>query len=75
MDLYASAVKNVSQKKGREEAVRQILESLEEKLKNEELKATLGDYIRLLQMEKEMGLEEPDEIRAGWVEPEELTGP
>jgi hypothetical protein len=64
-----------SQKKEREVALREILQSLEQKLKSKELKATLGDYIRLLQMEKEMGLEEPEEIRAGWVEPEESTGP
>lgn len=55
--------------------MRQILQSLEQKLKGKELKATVGDYIRLLQREEEMGLQEPEEIRAGWVDPEELTDP
>lgn len=59
----------------REEAVRQILQSLEQKLKDKGLKATVGDYIKLLQREEEMGLQEPEEILAGWVDPEELTGP
>lgn len=54
--------------------MKDLLGMVEAKMAAGEVKATLGDYIRLLQMEKEMGLEEPDEIRAGWVEPEELTG-
>jgi hypothetical protein len=61
--------------KTRAEVVKDLLGMVEAKMAAGEVKATLGDYIRLLQMEKEMGLEEPDEIRAGWVEPEELTGP
>lgn len=55
--------------------MRQILQSLEQKLKDKGLKATVGDYIKLLQREEEMGLQEPEEILAGWVDPEELTGP
>ena len=34
------------------------------------MKATLGDYIRLVQLQKELDDEEPKEIKVTWVEPE-----
>ena len=34
-------------------------------------KATLGDYIRLVQLHKELDDESPKEIRVTWVEPAE----
>ena len=36
-----------------------------------ELKGTLGDFIRLLQLEKELEDEQPKEIEVRWVEPSE----
>ena len=50
--------------------VSKLLEKLEEKLEDETPKATLGDYIRLVQLEKELADEEtPREIKVTWVEP------
>jgi len=42
------------------------------KLSGQEMKATLGDYIKLVQLQKELDEEQqPTEIRVTWVEPEE----
>ena len=47
-----------------------LLEKLENKLQGEELKPSLGDFIRLVQLEKELADEEaPREIKVTWVEP------
>ena len=48
--------------------VKKALQSIEEKLTSNELKASVGDFIRLLQMEEELEAEEPREIRVTWVE-------
>lgn len=48
--------------------VQQILEKVEQKLNEGEVKATLGDYIRLVQLQKELEEEEPAEITVKWVE-------
>ena len=37
------------------------------------LKASLGDYIRLVQLQKELEEDEVREIRVTWVEPETVT--
>lgn len=54
--------------------VEEVILSLEKRLKNEELKATVGDFIRLMQLEKELEEEAPKEIRVRWIEPEEASG-
>ncbi|MGE5569014.1 MAG: hypothetical protein ACM3S5_08260 [Rhodospirillales bacterium] len=52
--------------------ISQVIERIEEKLEADELKASMGDYIRLLQLEKELTeKEQPKEIRVSWVEPDE----
>jgi len=51
--------------------VNKMLQSFEEKLEKKELKGTLGDFIRLLQLEKELEDEQPKEIEVRWVEPSE----
>jgi hypothetical protein len=50
--------------------VEQIIERVEQKIGEGEVKATLGDYIRLLQLQKELEEEEPGEITVRWVDPE-----
>ncbi len=49
----------------------QILERVEQKISEGDVKATLGDYIRLVQLHKELEEEEPGEITVRWVDPEE----
>jgi hypothetical protein len=55
--------------KARAAAVKKILLAVEKKFEGEELKATLTDYIRLIQLQKEMTPEMPSEVTMTWVEP------
>ena len=48
-----------------------VIQNIEEKLKSDQLKPTVGDLIRLLQLEKELEEEQPKEIKVLWVEPRE----
>lgn len=52
----------------RAELVEKAIQSIEAKLASSEVKATLGDFIRLLQMQKELQLDQPREIKITWVE-------
>jgi hypothetical protein len=56
---------------GRAGVLKRLLKIVEKKLTEKEVKATLGDYIKLVQLQKEMDDEQPREIRVTWVEPEE----
>ena len=51
--------------------VKRAIQQFGEKIQNNELKPTVGDFIRLLQIEKELLEETPKEIKVSWVEPEE----
>lgn len=53
------------------QAVKSMLTKIETKMKGDKMKATLGDYIRLVQLHKELDDESPKEIRVTWVEPAE----
>ncbi len=56
---------------GQAQAVKHMLTRIETKMKGDQMKATLGDYIRLVQLHKELDDEAPKEIRVTWVEPAE----
>ena len=43
---------------------------MEIKLNADEFKPSLADFLKLVQLEKEFGDEEAQEIRVTWVEPE-----
>jgi hypothetical protein len=62
-----------AQKRRRKKAalVEQMIESIEGKLKSDQLKPTVGDFIRLLQLDEELAEEQPKEIKVSWVEPSE----
>jgi hypothetical protein len=47
------------------------MENIEKKLDADELKPSVGDLVRLLQLEKELVQEQPKEIKVSWVEPGE----
>jgi len=49
--------------------VDKMIRSIETKLESQEIKATLSDFIRLLQLQKELAEEKPREITVRWVEP------
>ena len=58
---------------GRAAVVKKLLRKLEEQMGGGEVKASLGDYIRLVQLHKELDEEAPREIKVTWVEPAENT--
>jgi hypothetical protein len=49
-------------------AVKRLLLKVENKLAEEEVKATLGDYIKLIQLSKEMTDEPKGDIKVTWIE-------
>src|SRR5215510_14793594 len=51
---------------GRAAVVRKLLKKLEEQMGGGEMKASLGDYIRLVQLHKELDEESPREIKVTW---------
>jgi hypothetical protein len=56
--------------KGQARVVSTLLKKVEQKLSEDDVKATLGDYIRLVQLQKELEEDETREIKVTWVEPE-----
>ena len=57
---------------GRAGVLKRLLKNAEKKLSGKEMKTTLGDYIKLVQLQKELDDEEqPKEIKVTWVEAEE----
>jgi hypothetical protein len=59
--------------KARAKAVKKILLRVEKQMWEEEVKASLGDYIRLIQLSKEMTDEPKTDIKVGWIEEPERS--
>jgi len=58
---------------GRAGVLKRLLKNVEKTLSGKEVKATLGDYIKLVQLQKELDEErQPKEIKVTWVEPVEI---
>ena len=72
-EAVIAAPKQETENETRAEAVERILRNVEKKMSEEDVKATLGDYIRLIQLAKEMGEEPKSEIKVTWIEEPELT--
>jgi hypothetical protein len=53
------------------ELVSGLIKKIQEKLGNEEFKPTVGDLLRLLQLEQEMEEEQPREIKVSWINGDE----
>jgi hypothetical protein len=53
------------------EMVSGLITKIQEKLAKDELKPTVGDLLRLLQLEQEMEEEQPREIRVSWINGDE----
>ena len=47
-----------------------VIKKMEASLDESDFKASLTDYLKLVQLEKELGAEVPQEIKVTWVEPE-----
>jgi len=53
----------------RAEAVDRMIQDLECKFWDNDFRASVGDYIRLIQIRKELDEERPKEITVTWVDP------
>jgi hypothetical protein len=51
--------------------IRKAIASIEEKLDTNEMKPTVADLVRLLQIEKELEPDQPVELKVSWVESDE----
>jgi len=56
----------------RAQLVEKAIKVIEAKIQNGEMKPTVGEYVRLLELRSEIEAEEPKEIKVTWVEPEEM---
>jgi hypothetical protein len=57
------------------EVVEELIEKMEKRLTAEGgFKASLADYIRLIQLQKELEEDEPRDIEVKWVDPERTYG-
>ena len=52
------------------QVVEELIEKVERNLAKDDAKATVADYIRLVQLQKELEEDEPREIKVRWVDPE-----
>lgn len=57
------------------ELLTKTIEDLGERVKAKDFKLTLGDYLKLLQLEKEMEEDGPKEIKVTWVDPAGMSEP
>jgi hypothetical protein len=64
--VYISSVKK--------QVVKDLIVKVEQGLGKGDVKATVGDYIRLVQLQKELEEDEPRDIEVRWVDPEK-AGP
>jgi hypothetical protein len=69
IDFGREQTERKQKKKTQAAAVKKLLKNVEKKLVGEDVKASLGDYIRLLQLQQELEEEEPKDIKVTWVEP------
>ena len=56
---------------GKAKSVKKAIELFEEKLAKGDVKPTVGEFVRLLELQKEIDADEPREIKVTWVEPDE----
>ncbi len=53
--------------------VENLIERMERSLARDDVKATVADYIRLVQLQKELEEDEPRDIEVRWVDPDEAS--
>lgn len=62
-------VAEVMESEGLPERTEQLLQLVEAKINSADHKTNVGDFIRLLQLRKEINEERPREVTVTWVEP------
>jgi len=70
-ELSESGQEDAHRRRGatRAELLDKAIRSIEEKLGSSDVKATFADFIRLLQLQKELQTEQPREIKVTWIDP------
>lgn len=58
----------MTRRKGPAKKIRDLLAKVENKLKSEDIKFTVGDYLRLLQAQQEFDRETPRDIEVTWID-------
>jgi len=53
-----------------EQLVTDAIGGIEKRLKDEKTPPTIGDYLKVMQLQKELEEEQPKEIKVTWVTPE-----
>ena len=64
---------DVAETRTKADVIRKALEIFETKFKDEKLKITASEYIRLLELLQQVEEVKPREIRIRWVQPSETT--
>ena len=55
--------------------VREAIDGIERRFSDEKTPPTIGDYLKVMQLQKEIEDEAPKEIKITWVEPETEAKP
>ena len=50
------------------ELIERAIENLENKLTKDDVKGSMGDLIRLLQLQKDLGFDQPTQVTVQWVD-------
>jgi hypothetical protein len=61
---------NKQKKTSHAQAVEELLKKVTAGFQSDQVKATLADYIRLVQLQRELEEDQPDQITVTWVDPE-----
>ena len=61
------AVRKKARKPSRKKLVQQAIQSIGDRVGRDEVKGTVGDLIRLLQLEKELDEDAPKKVEVKWV--------
>jgi len=69
--LKTGGTEDPTRPKTEAEVVQSVLDSIQQRVKVEEIKATLGDFIRLLQLRRELEEDELREVDVTWKDPSE----
>jgi hypothetical protein len=73
IDFGREQTERKQKKKTQAAVVEKLLKNVEKKLAGKNVKATLGDYIKLMQLQTELEAEEPKDIKVTWVDPKPET--
>lgn len=65
--------KEVKEKVRIAELLQTAIQKMEAKLKTDDFKPSIAEYLKLLQLEQELGQDEAKEIKVTWVEPEAIS--